>query len=698
MKNWLNRQVGIRRALLLSFGVVLTCVITSINFAYAQNKVSLQVKAFDQRLQPYKNAEVAFNNLPWFSTNAKGTAIVELEKSEMPIRNVRFRDPKIEAASWNLSKGTIEIIVRPRNYTLMKFVAKFADGTVLANTPVTFNGATTLKTTTDRDGKFDLPISFNERITSATQFSIDNLVVTAINLSANEGTLTVDRPRKRDVPEVAQQQKQPQQQPTRRQEQVTPSFDITDLDTVTTLTGFYAMFRNVSIVSLSPTVRQKVDARFKELAAGKSTTTAATRPDPIHGISEISRVPADIRILLSKATTEKETFTPARVEVSKKIAAISSKLQKGVTLTSAERAALQRDLDQLEKVVNENESQLDRNAEGYREIIAFLREKYYGASPSQTKTAAQRRLDEDANAFRNQLFAIGAIVILSALVIILLVYFITKVRRQASALQRAHEEVERINENLDGTVKRRTRRFQDANKELDTFLRRASHDLRSPVRTLIGLCERPEKISQDELVNKVQKATTNMDRVLTKLMDISEIGVESKIIKNTQVCTLINSARNKQQKTNGTSAVNVEVECGPDLMFPTSPALLEIIVANLVENAVHFSSLKNKEEARVHVSAEVKSEDLVITVYDNGVGISESVKTQLFKMFFTGHESSKGNGLGLYAVQKCVEALYGKVRVESEEGKFTRVIVSIPPSLRGDPDRMNAMALKSTVV
>ena len=60
------------------------------------------------------------------------------------------------------------------------------------------------------------------------------------------------------------------------------------------------------------------------------------------------------------------------------------------------------------------------------------------------------------------------------------------------------------------------------------------------------------------------------------------------------------------------------------------------------------------------------------------MGIDESIKPRLFDMFFTGHEKAKGNGLGLYAVHKSVMALYGKIRVESEVGRFARISVVIP--------------------
>jgi signal transduction histidine kinase len=88
--------------------------------------------------------------------------------------------------------------------------------------------------------------------------------------------------------------------------------------------------------------------------------------------------------------------------------------------------------------------------------------------------------------------------------------------------------------------------------------------------------------------------------------------------------------------------------------------------------------LKDPHHAEVDIIAAVKGNALEISVYDNGVGIDESIRPRLFDMFFTGHEKAKGNGLGLYAVHKSVMALYGKVSVESEVGRYSRISVVLP--------------------
>jgi signal transduction histidine kinase len=97
-----------------------------------------------------------------------------------------------------------------------------------------------------------------------------------------------------------------------------------------------------------------------------------------------------------------------------------------------------------------------------------------------------------------------------------------------------------------------------------------------------------------------------------------------------------------------------------------------------MQNAILFSALKSADHARVEVTARRDNGSLNLTIYDNGVGIDESIRPHLFNMFFTGHEKSKGNGLGLYMVSKCVSVLFGTITLESEPNRYTKFSISLP--------------------
>jgi signal transduction histidine kinase len=112
--------------------------------------------------------------------------------------------------------------------------------------------------------------------------------------------------------------------------------------------------------------------------------------------------------------------------------------------------------------------------------------------------------------------------------------------------------------------------------------------------------------------------------------------------------------------------------------FYSYPDLIEIILYNLIENALFFSSLTADRHPRIQIMASMEANSLFISVYDNGVGMDDETRIKLWNMFFVGHERSKGNGLGLYIVLKSVQSLNGKIDVESAAGTFTRFSVTIP--------------------
>src|SRR5689334_5396809 len=110
----LFRQGKLSRSYLL----VAICLLANAG-AIAQVRQMVQVKTFDQQLKPYKNIELLLNDKNKVVTDAKGMAFIELSESELPISTVNIKTEGLETASWNFSKGAVEIIVRKKNYKLV---------------------------------------------------------------------------------------------------------------------------------------------------------------------------------------------------------------------------------------------------------------------------------------------------------------------------------------------------------------------------------------------------------------------------------------------------------------------------------------------------------------------------------------------------------------------------------------------------
>ena len=94
-----------------------------------------------------------------------------------------------------------------------------------------------------------------------------------------------------------------------------------------------------------------------------------------------------------------------------------------------------------------------------------------------------------------------------------------------------------------------------------------------------------------------------------------------------------------------------------------------------------FSILRKGVTPEVQLRATPQTNSLQITIVDNGVGIPADSRDKVWDMFYVANEKSSGNGLGLYIVRKCVQALNGYISMESEEDSYTRIVIVIPAKI-----------------
>lgn len=634
----------------------------------AQEKQSVKIKTFDEKLRSLKDLQVSLNNGEFVSVGKKGVVIVELSNADLPIKSVKIKDDNLEAASWNLSKGVLEIIVRPKSYKTVHFVLRFAEGDSVPLTSVSFRGLNSQTTTTNQKGVFNLSLSLNEKVT-ADQFTIPNLQVKSVSLSDRQNVVFLERPK---VVEIAQEKK-PTVAALKK-----GYFDLATLDSIQSLEGFYAVFKNISIGNLDEDARIKIEAKYNQLIA--KMDSLSRRSTFTSNISETSNIQLDVRNLMDQASLEGDAIESSRTEFDNAIKIITNKLDKGATnLSKEEWKGLLSDLDLLDQTLTENESKLKQNLSYYHEIINTLKERYLDIKNLEIRlTATQKEMQEQQDTYQQRLIIIGVALTVFGALTVLLIYFSGRLRKQAKELKAVNEEVKTINENLEEIVKLRTSLLEESNKELDTFLYRASHDLRSPISSILGLCNISDKIPTEEYSNRVRSTTVEMDRMLRKLISISQISFESSHLATISLPSTIAEIKTKHAQMIATSGVQFHIDCPADISLQTNATLLDSILGNLIENGIFFSKLKNPEHARVEVKAVRNGVNVELSVYDNGVGIDEAIRPKLFQMFFVGNERSDGRGLGLYTVHKCLDALQGKITVESEVGRYTKFVATLP--------------------
>lgn len=254
-----------------------------------------------------------------------------------------------------------------------------------------------------------------------------------------------------------------------------------------------------------------------------------------------------------------------------------------------------------------------------------------------------------------------------------------EVESQAEELRKANQTISSINQTLERKVEERTQQLTQAYVELDTFFYRSSHDFRRPITTFMGLAEVAQITVKDdkalELFSKVKETAQSLDKMIRKLQSISDVGAQELIFKEVLLREIIENILVSFKDEIDRKKVKLTHDVKLDHSFKSYPALVNVIVENLIENAIHFASPVNPF---VKILVYTTNQKVIIEVEDNGQGIAEEYHDRIFDMYFRANVSSKGNGLGLYIVQKAVAKLNGNIRFMSELHSGTKFVVELP--------------------
>ncbi|GHN00928.1 hypothetical protein WSM22_24170 [Cytophagales bacterium WSM2-2] len=254
-----------------------------------------------------------------------------------------------------------------------------------------------------------------------------------------------------------------------------------------------------------------------------------------------------------------------------------------------------------------------------------------------------------------------------------------EIQAQSEELIEATTTISSINKELESKVETRTSELKQAYKELDTFFYRASHDFRRPITTFLGLAGVAKITVKDpvslELFDKVSETAESLDKMLQKLQSISDVGAQQMIFKEVFIKELAEEILGSYDKQFQQKKIAVHLDVKEAQALISYPAMVKIIIENLIENAIHFAGVV---DPYVKIKIVVDHARALIEIEDNGQGIHEEYKSRIFEMYFRANEHSKGNGLGLYIAKKAAEKLNGSIRFTSQYNKGTTFVVDLP--------------------
>ncbi|MBO4614971.1 MAG: tetratricopeptide repeat-containing sensor histidine kinase [Bacteroidales bacterium] len=227
----------------------------------------------------------------------------------------------------------------------------------------------------------------------------------------------------------------------------------------------------------------------------------------------------------------------------------------------------------------------------------------------------------------------------------------------------------------------RNKELLEINSTKDKFLSIISHDLKNPalaIRNVLQvLADNYETLSRDEILElgiQVLQTSEEQVKLIYDLLNWSQMEV-GRMPYNPTDLKLVELADNvaRLNKMIATSkGININVEVPDDVIVYADKNMIETVLRNLISNAIKFSN----ENSEIKISVADAGRQYVVSVIDNGVGISKERIDGIFSMDANkstiGTNGETGNGLGLAVCDQMVRKNGGQISVESELGKYTK--------------------------
>ena len=226
-------------------------------------------------------------------------------------------------------------------------------------------------------------------------------------------------------------------------------------------------------------------------------------------------------------------------------------------------------------------------------------------------------------------------------------------------------------------------KLKEKTKELEMFLYRSSHDLKSPYTSLEGLVTlmKHETLEEStkELLNMFEQTLSNAKKLIDNLETASEILNKPMEYKSIDFNELITQTIALLKPLNGIKNISFNINIPKELKIYSNPEMLYSILNTLLQNAIKYKRPKSKTHTPfIIINAFKTKEGIKITIKDNGMGIKKEETDKIFDLYYRSNHTVDGTGLGLYITKNAVEKLNGTISATSTINKETRFDILLP--------------------
>ncbi|WP_017729850.1 ATP-binding protein [Nafulsella turpanensis] len=219
------------------------------------------------------------------------------------------------------------------------------------------------------------------------------------------------------------------------------------------------------------------------------------------------------------------------------------------------------------------------------------------------------------------------------------------------------------------------------NIELDNFVYRSSHDLVAPLKSLKGLinvAQLEKEIGNQEIYFRLMHSSVDkLEDFIKSIMEYSSNSKKELVKENIDLNLILDCIFEDLKYYKRIEKIDLIRNIEEGTRFCTDSKRLKIILSNLITNSIKYHNYQ-QDKPTIEIKSQLKDEDILIHVIDNGRGIEEAYLPNIFDMFFRATDSAEGSGLGLYIVKDTVKKLGGEISVASEYRRGTTFTLRFP--------------------
>ncbi len=464
----------------------------------------------------------------------------------------------------------------------------------------------------------------------------------------------------------------------------------TDSKGTIVLNGPVSAFATVRLPAKYLLHDRRVNTTSHQLALSLYETSVVVSPvdlqkdDPL-----VKAYEEDFERITVQIENDRTLYEQKNDEIRKEILKIQEKLLNENDITEPQREELRGYLSGLEKTLDENARAIKRTEERTREALTKLKNLLVEKdSINRVALGHIQRIETEKAAaeaaFRKKLLVFAGLTIALLSVLGVVYFFAFKYRKQKEWLKEVNKRLKVVQADLTTSLKdlgNKKAQIEDHNQQLELFVYKASHDIKGPLRSIMGLTQIGLADVKDataiEYFQHIYKSTRRLDNLLMDLLKLTK--VKQAEVENQQIDLPVMMQEIIQSFSNirhfGLIKIDLNIQEG--LQLVSDEKLLYSVLQNFTENGIKYCD-PYKAQPFLKIDVVQNEEGTSFTFTDNGLGIPAEQLPKIFDMFYKVDPSSDGTGLGLHIVKLTIEKLGGKLRVRSRVREGSTFILTFP--------------------